>query len=389
MEDMLSQILLELKSLNEVVKRVDDRIKRLECSGQALAEVGRHFEENSEIENKNVYISSLESLEHIWRKVLDITKKELTEISFKTWLEIIRPLSIDEDVIHLRVLSEFEKSIIECRYIELLKTALRNITNKAFEIELSVAGDAEKKWVLNNGLTTKADKKWPSFNPRYSFSTFVVGEHNKSAYKHVFEVSKNPYNQGKLLYIYGGVGTGKTHLIQAAGNYMSEHYPDAKVRYITIDDFINEMIEAIRGDNSIGFKEKLSGYDVLIIDNLQFITGKDATQAEFLKIVSELLERGKLVIITSTKSPQDMKIMNERFTSMFELGGVFEIKRPDLDTRLEILRRRRAEGNFELSDEELNIIAGSTSDNIRELLNVFNRFGAYGEMTGEQMVMNG
>jgi chromosomal replication initiator protein len=143
------------------------------------------------------------------------------------------------------------------------------------------------------------------------------------------------------------------------------------------------MIEAIRDDNSKGFKQKLSGYDLLLIDNLQFIAGKEATQEEFFKIVSVLLESGKSVIIASTQPPQAITIMNERFTSMFELGGVFEIKGPDLDTRLEILRRRRAEGNFELLDEEISSIAGSTSDNVRELLNAFNRFVAYDEMTEE------
>lgn len=324
--------------------------------------------------NKNVFAH--ENLENTWRKALDIIKKELTKVSFETWLEIIKPLSIDKDVIRLGVLSEFEKSIIECRYAELIKTALRSITDKDFEIEFSLIKSYKKELVLNKEITAKADKKWSLLDPKYLFNTFVVGEHNKSAYKYVFEIAKNPYNHSKLLYIYGKVGTGKTHLIQAAGNYISENHPDAKIRYMSIEDFTDEMIKAIKDDTSKDFKEKLSGYDILFIDNLQFIAGKEATQAEFFKIVSELLEKDKQVVIAATESPQNMTLMNERFTSMFELEEVFEIKQPDMDTKLEILRRRRDEGNFEISDEELNIIAGSTFDNVRELLNAFYRLTA-------------
>ena len=388
MEDILKQLVVELKRLNDTVNGIDVRLNKLECGEQATQEINSYINVEEGILDNNAFFSTSEELGYIWGKVLDIVKKELIEVSIKTWLEIIKPLSIDKDVIHLGVLSKFEKSIIECRYLALLKTALRSITNRDFEIELSIIGAEKKEAVLNKGATAEADKKCSSLNPKYSFDNFVVGEHNKSAFKYVFEIAESPNNHRKLLYIYGEVGTGKTHLIQAAGNYISEHHPDAKVWYITIDDFTNEMIKAIRDDNSTGFKEIILGYDVLIIDNLQFIIGKEMTQAEFFKVVSELLERGKQVIIAATKSPQDMTIMNERVTSMFELGGVFEIKQPDLDARLEILRRRRAEENLELSDEELSIVADSTSDNVRELLNAFNRFVTYGKMTGEQIVRN-
>jgi len=376
MEDMLKQLIAELKRLNDTAQRIEERLKnkKQECGGQALEEVGRHLEETDGSENESVYMSASGDLEYIWRRVLDIIKREIVEVSYKTWLETIKPLSIDKDVIRLGVLSEFEKSIIECRYIGLIKTALKSIMNSDFELELSVISSEGREAVLNKGITIGTDKNHSSFNLRYSFDTFVVGKHNESAYKHVFKIAENPYNHNKLLYIYGEVGTGKTHLIQAAGNYISEHHPDARIRYLSIEEFTNEMIEAIRYDDSVGFREKLSGYDVLLIDDLQFIAGKEATQKEFFKIVSELLERGKLVIIVSTESPQNIKIMNERFTSMFELGGVFEVERPDLDTKLNILRRRRDEENFELSDEELGKIADSTSGNVRELLNAFNRF---------------
>jgi len=190
----------------------------------------------------------------------------------------------------------------------------------------------------------------------------------------------------KLLYIYGEVGTGKTHLIQAAGNYISEHHPAAKALYISIEAFTNALIDAVRYDNSLGFRERVLSYDVLLIDDLQFITGKEFTQAEFFKTVSELLEKGKQVVIACTRPPQDMTIMNERFTSMFELGGAFEIRPPDLDTRIEILRRRLAEENIKLSDEELRAIAEKTSDNVRELLNAYNRYVIYAKMTEEGQI---
>ena len=368
----------EVKATNKIFndKKVLDAVhKRL------IEAKSRNLIYSEELIDNDENIFTSEDSRNIWRKVLDIVKKELSEVSFETWLKIIKPLSIDKNALHLGVLSEFEKSIIECRYFELLKTALRSITNKDFKIELSVIGYEKKEVVLNKEITAEVDKKRSSLNPKYSFDTYVVGEHNKLAYRHVFDAAENPYNNGKLLYIHGEVATGKTHLIQAAGNYISEHHTDAKVRYISIDDFIYEMIEAIRDDNSKEFKQKLSGYDLLLIDNLQFIAGKEATQEEFFKIVSVLLERGKNIIIASTEPPQNITIMNERFTSMFELGGVFEIKGPDLDTRLEILRRRRAEGNFELLDEEISNIAYNTSDNVRELLNAFNRFVAYDKMT--------
>lgn len=208
------------------------------------------------------------------------------------------------------------------------------------------------------------------------------------AYNCAYDIAKDAYKQRKLLYIYGEVGIGKTHLVQAIGNYITERYSTAKVGYISIDVFTNEMINAIMHDNLSSFKETFLSYDVLIIDNLQFIIGKDRTQEEFFRIVSELLEKGRQVVIVSIKPPQDIAILNERFTSMFELGGAFEIKRPDLDTRMEILRRRLAEENMTLSDEEIRIIADNVSDNIRELLNAFNRIVTYAKMTGEEINSN-
>jgi chromosomal replication initiator protein len=373
MEDMLKQLVVELKKLNDTVGRIEARLNKLECDEQASEEDSRCTNLEKAPLDDNVNFAASGAADYIWGKAIDIIKEEITEVSFNTWIEKIELLSMDGDVICLGVPSEFHKGIIECRYIKLLKTALRSITGRDYTIELSVTGDEKKEAAENKELTAETDKKLSSLNPRYSFDTFVVGEHNESAYKHVFKIAENPYNHPKLLYIHGGVGTGKTHLIQAAGNYISEHHTDAKVQYMPIEVFTDEMIKSIRYDNSIDFKEKLLSCNVLLIDDLQFVTGKDATQAEFFKIVSGLLERCKQVIIASTQPPKAMTIMNERFTSMFELGGVFEIKQPDLDTRLEILRRRRAEGNFELSDEELSIIADNTYDNVREILNAFNR----------------
>lgn len=382
MEDMLGQILSDLNSLKEAVVAINDRLKRLECGGQALVEIDSNFEESSSVENKITDTSASGSLDYIWRKVLDIIKKELTEVSFKTWLKIIVPISMEKNIIRLGIPGEFEKGILECRYTSLIKTALKSITKIDFEIELSVLRE-EKKAVSNKETAVETFKIRSSLNPKNSFDSLVVGEHNSLAYKYIFEIAKNPYNHHKLLYIYGEMGMGKTHLMQAAGNYISEHYPAAKIVYISIEAFTGVMIDAIRHDNPIGFRERMLDYDVLLIDDLQFITGKEFTQAEFFKIVSELLEKGKQVVIACTRPPQDMIIMNERFTSMFELGGAFEIRRPDLDTRIEILRRRLAEGNIKLSDAELSTIAEKTSDNVRELLNAYNRYVTCAKMTGE------
>jgi len=285
MEDMLSQILSDLNSLKEAVIEIDDRLKKLECGGQ-IAEVGGMSEEKSGAGNRVFNTPAVEKPDYIWRKVLDIIKKELTEVSFKTWMEIVVPLSIDNDTIRLGVPGEFEKGILECRYASLIKTALRSIINKDYKLEFSISGE-KKKVISNKRIVVDTFEKRCSLNPKYSFDTLVIGEHNYLAYRYILDTVKNPDNHHGLAYIYGKVGIGKTHLIQAAGNYISEHYPAAKVLYISIEAFTNAMIDAIRYDNSMGFKERMLSYDVLLIDDLQFITGKEFTQAEFFKTVSE------------------------------------------------------------------------------------------------------
>lgn len=386
MEDMLKQILNGLKKLNDSADRIDERLKRLETHSPMPPEPGgRLFQETGTIRNHEEPVSSSGNLELIWEKVLDILKEELTEVSFKTWLKVIKPVSIDDHVLCLGVQTEFEKGILETRYDKLIETALWDVTMKSLAVRFFVFGDDANKKLSAKKKTSGDQIMIPSLNSKYSFDAFVVGEHNKLAYNCAVDIAKNGYKHRKLIYFYGKVGMGKTHLIQAVGNYISEHRPAAQVKYMSIDDFTNEMINAVRYDNLPRLEEMLLGHDVLIFDNLQFIIGKERTQAEFFKIASGLVENGRLVIVAATKPPQDMAIMNEQFTSMFELGGVFEIKQPDPDTRMEILRRKLAEADMMLPDEEIHIIAERASKNVRELLNALNRIVAYAKMNDEEI----
>ncbi|MDD2481303.1 MAG: DnaA/Hda family protein [Lutispora sp.] len=266
----------------------------------------------------------------------------------------------------------------------MLKTALRNIAKTDYEIEFSILRENKEKATSNGETVIEVDEIRSSINSKYTFNSFVVGKNNKWAYKYTYEIAKNPYSQHKLLYIYGETGMGKTHLIQAAGNYILKHYPAVKLLYMSIEDFTRDMIDAIRYDNSQIFKQRILGYDVLLVDDLQFIAGKEFTQAEFFKTVSEFIDKGKQVIIASSRPPEEIKLMNERLTSMFELGGVFDIQVPDMDTRLEILKRRRIEDKIELSDEELVAVAEKTHGNVREMLNAYTRYVIYNQLVQEK-----
>jgi chromosomal replication initiator protein len=372
------------------VRPVVFKLERIEMSDSLCMGADTSEEvENSDTTGKNECIAgsnpekpqavSLELIE-LWTKVTEIMKRELTEISFSTWIKTIKPVSIDNRTVHLAVPSLFNKGILQQRYSELIKKSISIITGKEYQLEFSVAAVEQSNNIIEQH-SAESDQKAPiSLKPQYTFDSFVVGGHNQLAYKSAVEIAQNPCTGAGLLYIYAGTGLGKTHVLQAVGNFILMRQPAAKVKYITIDDFISEMIQAVREDSLQKFRGNLMENDVLLLDDLQHIAGKERTQEEFYKIVRSLLEDGKRVVIGCTKAPQDIFIMKERFSSLIEIGGSYEISKPDLNTRIEISKRKAAAENLELNAEIIGMVANEVSSNIRELISTLNRIASYSRL---------
>lgn len=390
MEEILKFLLAEVQAIREAVNGIDERLKRIE-----IADSNRKNTSNAMYEtykNQSLTESSSETpqavsfeLQDIWSKVLEIIKGELNEISFNTWIKTVKPATIENKIVRLVVPSQFNKGILELRYNPLIKKAIEVITGEEYQIEFSVAATDESNNSVERHNSESYQEPRASLNPQYTFDSLVIGEHNKLVYKSVLEIAKNPCKGSRLLYIYAGIGLGKTHILQAIGNYIIMNHPAVKVKYISMDDFISGMIQAIMDDSLQKFKDNLMRNDVLILDNLQNIAGKERTQEEFHRIVRSLLEDGKQVVVGCTKAPQDIFVLNECFTSLFGVDGAYEISKPNLDTRIEILRRKVAEENLQLNDEIIGMIANEVSVNVRELIGALNRITSYGRLTEQQI----
>lgn len=390
MEEILKLLLAEVQAIRETVNGIDERLKRIE-----IADSNRKNTSNAMYEtykNQSLTESNSETLQavsfelrDIWSRVLEIIKRELNEITFNTWIKTVKPAAIENNILRLVVPSQFNKGILELRYNPLIKKAIEVITGEEYRIEFSVAATDKSNNRIERHNSELDQEPRAALNPQYTFDSLVVGEHNKLAYKSVLEIARNPSKGPRLIYIYACMGLGKTHLLQAVGNYIIMNSPAVKVKYISMDDFISEMIQAIKEDSLQKFRDNLMGNDVLILDNLQNIAGKERTQEEVQKTVREILEEGKQVVVGCTKAPQDIFVLNECFTSLFGVDGAYEISRPNLDTRIEILRRKVAEENFQINDEIIEKIANEVSANVRELIGALSRITSYGRLTDEKI----
>ncbi|MFA9463439.1 MAG: chromosomal replication initiator protein DnaA [Velocimicrobium sp.] len=325
-----------------------------------------------------------ELIKEKWEEILEYLKIEhgISDVSFKTWIQPLKIYSVIGNIITIAIddgkLGNSKKFIVN-KFSLPLKVSIEEITGEEYELEFQLS--SELKELPKESITPSAHRnkeevkketnQYPFLNPRYTFNTFVVGNNNTFAHAASLAVAESPGEIYNPLFIYGGVGLGKTHLMHSIAHYILEQNPTAKVLYVTSEKFTNELIEAIRNKadtNSIAeFRKKYRNIDVLLIDDIQFIIGKESTQEEFFHTFNTLHESKKQIIISSDKPPKDMAILEERLRSRFEWGLNVDIKSPDYETRMAILKKKEELDGLSIDNEVMKYIATNIKSNIREL----------------------
>ena len=319
----------------------------------------------------------------------DLLKNEMTNISYTTWIKTLEIGNIYDNKIELITSNAMQTDAIKSRYYDLILNTFNFLTNKTWQLEILDASDASSLNVqdaLNNSfdnLTTTPEYLKTSLNPKYTFDTFVVGNNNRFAHAAALAVSEAPSSMYNPLFIYGGVGLGKTHLMQAIGNEILKRDPSKKVLYVTSEAFTNELVNAIKDANYKNelFRNKYRGIDILLIDDIQFFAGKNTAQEEFFHTFNTLHQNGKQIILSSDKPPRDIALLEDRLKSRFEWGLIADISMPDYEMRLAILRKKTQLEGILIDDDILSLIATRIDSNIRELEGVLNKILAYTSLT--------
>ena len=322
------------------------------------------------------------------QKIKEELEPEVTKISFDTWIMPLGIKSIEGNNIVFTTTSEFQKDFIENKYRPLIFNTLRYITNKDWTfsvIDLSKENET-KEVIVENEIESKInyaeiESNRSTLNSKYTFETFVVGNNNRLAHAAALAVGNEPGKSYNPLFLYGGVGLGKTHLMHAIGNRILENNKNTNVLYVTSEKFTNQLINAIKDNKNEIFRNKYRTIDVLLIDDIQFIAGKERIQEEFFHTFNTLYEEGKQIIISSDKPPRDIPFLEDRLISRFEWGLLADISCPDYETRLAILRKKAQDENVVIEDSILSNIANKIDSNIRELEGVFNKIVARASLT--------
>ncbi len=314
-----------------------------------------------------------------WDEILEYLKIEhcVTDVSFKTWLLPLKVYSVEDNLITIsiddKMIGPDSKNFISRKYGVPLKVSISEIMNHNYDIEFVLESQLKPaKTTVGSDKNKKNSNKNNScsfLNPRYTFDTFVVGANNNLAHAASLAVAESPAEIYNPLFIYGGVGLGKTHLMHSIAHYILEQNPQAKVMYVTSEKFTNELIESIRNVNTTPteFREKYRNIDVLLIDDIQFIIGKESTQEEFFHTFNTLHESKKQIIISSDKPPKDILTLEERLRSRFEWGLTVDIQPPDYETRMAILKKKEELAGLQIDNEVMKYIATNIKSNIREL----------------------
>lgn len=320
--------------------------------------------------------------DELLEKAKELLKDEVTKISYNTWIQTLGIQSISNDHIVFTAVSEFQKDMIENKFNMLILNTLSYITNKNWTFSVVDLSSEEEENVeiisdkKSNVSDVELESNHSSLNPKYTFETFVVGNNNRFANAASLAVANSPGNSYNPLFLYGGVGLGKTHLMHAIGNRVLEDNRSSNVLYVTSEKFTNQLINAIKDNKNEMFRNKYRNVDVLLIDDIQFIAGKERVQEEFFHTFNTLYEDRKQIVISSDKPPRDIPFLEDRLKSRFEWGLLADISCPDYETRLAILRKKAQDANIVIDDDILANIANKVDSNIRELEGVFNKIVA-------------
>ncbi|MFG6329199.1 MAG: chromosomal replication initiator protein DnaA [Lachnospiraceae bacterium] len=334
-----------------------------------------------------------------WEEILEHMKVsfDITDVSYRTFIKILSIYSVEDNKITI-LIDDINignsKSFIEKKYNRFLSVAIEEITGVHYELSYISLTALDLK--NNDQLQEKDLKKVrlnPSINPNYTFDTFIVGDNNDYAHAASLKVAEEPGDTYNPLFIYGGPGLGKTHLMHAIANYILENDKSKKVIYVTSETFTNEIVDAVRdskNEHSTArqeFRNKYRNVDVLLIDDIQFIIGKESTQLEFFHTFNHLYESQKQIIISSDKHPSTMTMLEERLRSRFEMGLTVDVKQPTYETRMAILRKKVSEENITLDDNILDYIASNIVSNIRELQGAINKVISFSNLCDKEITM--
>ncbi|WP_374712050.1 chromosomal replication initiator protein DnaA [Symbiobacterium terraclitae] len=334
-------------------------------------------------------------LSEVWQQCLDLLERQTSKTAVENWLRNTRPVAVVEDTIIIGVQGEFAKDRMESRYGALLRQALRDLTKRNMQLkfvanpnvieELPIGpadgiAEAEQPPPAADDYSNGSGRLLGYINPKYTFETFVVGNSNRFAHAAALAVAEAPARTYNPLFIYGGVGLGKTHLMHAIGHYVMKHNPTARVAYVSTETFTNEFISAIQKGSTTAFQNRYRKVDVLLIDDIQFLAGKEATQEEFYHTFNAIREANKQIVISSDRPPKEIPTLEDRLRSRFEWGLICDIQPPDLETRTAILRKKALNEELHVPDEVTNYIATNIETNIRELEGALTRVVAYANM---------
>lgn len=322
-----------------------------------------------------------------WQSVLGQLQLEMPRASFDTWVRDTRPVSCEDNVLTVAVRNAYARDWLESRLLDNITRLLAGILEQEVDVRFVVASEHDIAEVESAAEAEKANPSQPAtvkqrsatLNPRYAFENFVVGANTRLAHAAALAVAEKPARAYNPLFLYGGVGLGKTHLLHAIGNAC--HDRGLSVLYVSSEEFTNDLINAIRAHTTQAFREKYRSIDVLLIDDIQFIAGKESTQEEFFHTFNTLHSQDKQIIVSSDRPPKSLVTLEERLRSRFEWGLIADIQQPDFETRLAILRYKAERAGREIPNDVMDMIARRVQSNIRELEGALNRIVAYSDLT--------
>jgi chromosomal replication initiator protein len=334
----------------------------------------------------------LENIADLWNQTLSNIEKKISKPSFDTWLKSTKAHVLQGDTLIVTAPNEFARDWLEGRYSQLISGVLLDITGEELDVRFIIPSNQEREEFDIPMLPRKRvrpedsqETKQSMLNPKYTFDTFVIGSGNRFAHAASLAVAEAPAKAYNPLFIYGGVGLGKTHLMHAIGHYVVEHNPSAKVVYLSSEKFTNEFINSIRDNKTGDFRNKYRSVDVLLIDDIQFLAGKEQTQEEFFHTFNTLHEESKQIVISSDRPPKEIPTLEDRLRSRFEWGLITDITPPDLETRIAILRKKAKAEGLDIPNEVMLYIANQIDSNIRELEGALIRVVAYSSLINKDI----
>ena len=337
--------------------------------------------------------------QEIWTDVLGYVRKNISEVEYHTWFAPVRPLGVQQGSLVLGVRNSFAQEWFRKHYLELLEDALRSMGAQQPQVSFQVlpavqdammmpadpppprltSGRSGARGMPERTQVIPAENR-RALNPKYIFENFVVGPNNNLAHAASLAVAESPGKAYNPLFIYGDVGLGKTHLMHAVGHYMSERYPDKRIEYVSTESFTNDLINAIREDKMTQFRNRYRSVDLLLVDDIQFLAGKERTQEEFFHTFNALYENHKQIILSSDRPPKDIQTLEGRLRSRFEWGLITDIQSPEFETRVAILKMNAEHHRMNIPQDVLELIARQVTSNIRELEGALMRVVAFASL---------